>query len=414
MQEFGHAVTLPHSSTMNCNGSSFADDPSTCTHSEYGGRHSPMGSGCYSMTGWERWREGWIQGCNGVRVKSTGTYTIYPIELPCNGAQVLQIPMAKTRKAPDGLAVTLSHYYLELRGPYGIDTPLKPQVLLYAGPEQPVHNRLDDQRAWVLDQSSSDTSINGWGLQVGKAFEDPAGGVSFTVQSMDANSATIQVTITSTTVPNSSGDSLCIDNSVFQPGVTECAPTTAKPGDATVGGGASTGGQTNTGGSGGKGGAGSGGMGGKGGAGGSNGGFAGRGGAGGNSGSAGRGGAGGNGGDGGGGTNAGGTGGTTGGTTGGFSTGGTTGGTTGGFSTGGTTGGMPTTGGVSPTTGGAPPGGGPGGPIVGEPPPVDGGCTCEIGVGAHPRSSPWSLAALGLALTHLFTRRRQRAKDTER
>jgi len=35
-------------------------------------------------------------------------------------------------------------------------------------------------------------------------------------------------------------------------------------------------------------------------------------------------------------------------------------------------------------------------------------------VGARARSSPWSLAALGLSLTHLFVRRRKRARDSDR
>jgi MYXO-CTERM domain-containing protein len=426
MQEFGHAVNLPHSSTMSCtlpDGSkgSWSDDPSTCTHNEYGGKHSPMGSACYSMTGWERWREGWLSGCNGVKVKSTGTYTIYPIELPCNGPQVLQVPMAKTRKAPDGLNVTLSHYYLELRAPYGVDAQFKPQIVIYASAEEPVGRGLGDLRAWVLDQNPGDNTFNGWGIGAGQTFNDPAGGVSITVNSVDQNKAEIQVSITNTTVPNATGETICMDKSVFMPSTvgTECSPMTTRPDGSTVGGATGTGGSA-SGGSGGRGGAGgsggaAGGMAGNAG----RGGFGGQGGAGGNSGNA------GNAGNAGKGGAAGGTGGAGGGTagtaSGGSSTGGVTnqGGSSGMIGTAGSSGatnlgGSPATGGAPPTsTGGTSTGGAATGGQVGVPPPVDGGCTCRVGPTA-PRGNPWGLAALGLALGSLIRRHKRRAEGRER
>jgi MYXO-CTERM domain-containing protein len=413
---------------MTCSGASFADNPANCTHNEYGGRHSPMGSGCSSMTGWERWRSGWLQSCNGVRVKSTGTFTIYPIELPCSGAQVLQIPMAHTRQAPGGLAVTLSHYYVELRGPYGIDTPLKPQILVYASAEQPVSRQIGDLRAWILDQNTSDTTINGWGLGAGQTFNDPAGGVSFTVQSVDATQAVIQVTITSTTVPNVTGDNTCIDGTtVFTPGMSECAPATSRPdGSTTPGGAAGMGGTSGTGGS-----------------------MGGRGGAGGGAGMAGTAGRGSGGGGGQGGTSGGGTAGSAGNTSGGGASGnsntaGSSGTGTGGTATAGSSGasaqggsagmpsgtagssgatgvgGVPLTGGAPTTsTGGAVPvtgtggswtGGAPAAPASGVQPPIDAGCACEVGAGARPRGSAWSFAAVGLTLSHWLRRRRKAAR----
>ena len=49
------------------------------------------------MNAWQKTYQGWTQGCNMVRVRSSGTFTLLPLELPCDGAQVLQIPMPKTR-----------------------------------------------------------------------------------------------------------------------------------------------------------------------------------------------------------------------------------------------------------------------------------------------------------------------------
>jgi hypothetical protein len=418
MQEFGHAVNLPHSSTMKCSDGPMSDNPSGCTHNEYGGRHSPMGSSCYHMTGWEKWREGWLSGCNAVRVKgSGGSFTLHPLELPCNGVQVLQIPMAKTRPGPGSESGTmLSHYYVEMRGAYGLDTALKPQVLVYAANDVQVmtgKGGIGNSRAWVLDVNTADTSINGWGIPVGQSYSDPAGGVKITVTSITATEATVDVEITNTTVANATGSTVCMDSSAFTPpGSAECSATPARPGN--TGGG----GVLSTGGSGGGAGAGAGGTTPRGGAGGTagvpnagrsgggaltTGGF-------GSSGaptagnqSGGASGASGN-------VGTGGIVGLTGGatsTSGGSSSGGALG--SGGFIT--VSGGLPGAGG-SPggsSSAGAgpliPAAGAAGRPVVLPPETVGEGCTCSVGPGRE-RASPWSLAALGLILTRWMGRRR--------
>ena len=98
IQEPGHNLGMQHSSSMDCGTASFADTPQgNCTHSEYGDPYDPMGGGCRHMNAWQKTYQGWTQGCNMVRVRSSGTFTLLPLELPCDGAQVLQIPMPKTR-----------------------------------------------------------------------------------------------------------------------------------------------------------------------------------------------------------------------------------------------------------------------------------------------------------------------------
>ena len=122
VQEPGHNFGMQHSSSMDCGTEVFPDVPDgTCTHSEYGDRYDPMGGGCRHMNAWQKTYQGWSQGCNGVRVRSTGTFTLLPLELPCDGAQFLQIPMPKARpfmrprwrRSPS--TDMLTHYYLELR-----------------------------------------------------------------------------------------------------------------------------------------------------------------------------------------------------------------------------------------------------------------------------------------------------------
>ena len=123
VQEPGHNFGMMHSSSMRCGTATFADDPeaANCTHSEYGDRYDPMGGACNHMNAWQKVFEGWLQKCNGISVKSSGTYTLQPLELACDGPQVLQIPMPKVRpfgrSGGGGLATieNIQYYYLELR-----------------------------------------------------------------------------------------------------------------------------------------------------------------------------------------------------------------------------------------------------------------------------------------------------------
>ena len=135
IQEPGHNFGMQHSSSMDCGSASFHDTPQgNCTHSEYGDPYDPMGGGCRHMNAWQKTYQGWTQGCNMVRVRSSGTFTLLPLELPCDGAQVLQIPMPKTRmfmRSGGGGSATneaLNYYYLELRTKRGVDTSLTTSV----------------------------------------------------------------------------------------------------------------------------------------------------------------------------------------------------------------------------------------------------------------------------------------------
>ena len=75
-----------------------------------------------------------------MKVGSSTTITLVPQELPCDGAQLLQVPAPKTRGAPaagdrQGSGPMLTHYYLEMRGPHGFDSGLGPMVLVSIGPD---------------------------------------------------------------------------------------------------------------------------------------------------------------------------------------------------------------------------------------------------------------------------------------
>jgi hypothetical protein len=314
---------------------------------------------------------------------------------------------------------TLTSWYLEYRTPVGLfdgnaagGTALTAQVLVHVGPDATVTSKGGGPHMWLVDASAgakAGSLASNPGMVAGGSFSDPAGGLTVTVMSMDAEKAVVNVQYAA-----GSGGATCADGTMFTPpGDETCIPPVNTPpdggwpdagsggkgGTGGTGGAAGKGGTAGTGGTGGA--AGTGGVAGTGGAAGTGGGTAGTGGA------AGKGGAAGTGGTGGG---AAGTGGATGGTGGG--TGGTGGATGGGAGTGATAG---TTGtGGSGATGGATGGSGGDAGTGGRPPPTTGGgdeggdCGCRI---ARPTSGGKlaSLVALGLGAV-FASRRRPRAR----
>jgi hypothetical protein len=279
VQEPSHNLGMQHSSSLRCpNGASFANDPGTCTHDEYGDRHDPMGGGCRHTNAWQKAYQGWFGGCNSVRVMQSGTFTLLPLEVECNGIQVLQIPMPVTNRiiprsggggSPSNDPV--QYYYLELRTRTGFDQPQTsyPTILVHVGPDYRPRTQ-DGRHTWILDMVPSTTGTNSFdGMAQGQTFTDPAGGVSFRVDSLSASSASITVT-----VPTNSANTCAGGGNLTAPGPATCT-------SSGMGGMGGMGGMAGAGGRGGAGGGGTGGTAGRGGAG-----------AGGMSGSAGRGGAG--------------------------------------------------------------------------------------------------------------------------
>jgi hypothetical protein len=233
VQEPGHNFGMMHSSSMTCSGmKAFTDDPDTdCTHNEYGDRYDPMGGACNHMNAWQKVFEGWLQKCNGARIKSSGMYTLQPLELACDGPQVLQIPMPKVRpfgrSGGGGLATVenLGFYYLELRTPRGFDSTIRTSPTVLVRVAEDFRDRTDRGRhTWILDMDPTTRTIDGLGA--GKSFTDPAGGVTFQVISASMDSATIQVT-----VPNGTGGPTCLDETPYDPAVSRlCGGLTAPDG----------------------------------------------------------------------------------------------------------------------------------------------------------------------------------------
>jgi MYXO-CTERM domain-containing protein len=254
VQEPGHNFGMQHSSSMVCPGGvSFVDAPDgMCTHNEYGDRFDPMGGGCRHMNGWQKSFEGWLAGCNSVRVTSTGTFTLFPIETPCNGIQVLQVAMPHTRPFSHSgggstrtTTDTLTSYYVELRSPAGFDQGINTTVLIHVAGDYRMRTQ-SGLHTWLLDMTPNTTSLTDAALAAGQTFNDPAGGLSITNVSADATHAQIQVT-----VANGTGDPTCLDGTTLMaPGPTSCGGA----GGSVVVGGGGAGGAAGAGGRGGAGG----------------------------------------------------------------------------------------------------------------------------------------------------------------
>jgi MYXO-CTERM domain-containing protein len=222
IQEPGHNFGMRHSAGMTCMDGAvpFLDVPQdVCVHSEYGDSFDPMGrGGCKHMNSFQKTYVGWLGKCNMAEVTTSGTYTLLPIELPCNGIQSLQVPMAKARpffrSGGGGSAgiTELTHYYLELRAPHGIDRQLQPQVQVRVSND----TRMANQRpthTWFLDMAPA---MGQQGLLTGGSYTDPAGGITFTVESLDAKQATVRIEIAGSTP---GGPARCLDEStVMAPG----------------------------------------------------------------------------------------------------------------------------------------------------------------------------------------------------
>jgi MYXO-CTERM domain-containing protein len=197
MQEPGHNFGMQHSSAMKCGTTPFADDPATaCTHNEYGDRYDPMGSGCRHMNSFQKAYQGWFDKCNVVEVSANGTFTLVPLELPCDGIQVLQVPMPKVRMFPHsgggGSAATalLSHYFIELRAPIGLDKGLGPIVQIRVSSDIRSRAQRGDH-SWFLDMDPTTTTLDG--LAPGQSFTDPSGSPKITVVSTDGTKASVTV-----------------------------------------------------------------------------------------------------------------------------------------------------------------------------------------------------------------------------
>jgi MYXO-CTERM domain-containing protein len=261
VQEPGHNFGMNHSSGMKCGSAIFADNPATaCQHDEYGDTYDPMGDGCYHMNMFQKEYQGWIGGCNSVKVTSSGTFDIFPVSQACDAIQVLQIAMPKARTFRDDSGETdqLAFYYVEYR-----HEPVfsKPTGAIYDGVQLRVGQQYlkpadDGRHSWLLNMHPGSQNV---AFSAGQTFTDPSGSPTITLVASNGTKATIKVEFTG----GGSGAPTCLDGTmVTAPGPQSCGGGgpigTGGAGGAGTGG--SGGGSTSAGGAGGSGGRGTGGA----------------------------------------------------------------------------------------------------------------------------------------------------------
>jgi hypothetical protein len=241
-QEPGHNFGMRHSSWLDCGDAPFADEPDVaCEHDEYGDPYDPMGSGCRHMNAYQKVYQSWLQRCNAVRVTASDSFTLLPLEIECDGIQVLQIPMPKQRPFTHDRTDVLGYYYLELRTAVGFDANIRvaPEVLVHVAED--FRDRTQRGRnTWILDMDPSTSTMDG--LDAGESYTDPAGGVRFEVVSIDSERATIQVDIDAVLDGGSTAPT-CLDGSTLAaPGPSGCLPPPDGAGGAAGSSGADAGG----------------------------------------------------------------------------------------------------------------------------------------------------------------------------
>jgi MYXO-CTERM domain-containing protein len=207
-----------------------------------GGGSQQMLNTCYHMNGVQKAYQDWLGGCNIVKVTSSGTFTVFPLEKACNGIQLLQVPLpeARTLTFPPSPVATLrsgvmTAYYVELRAPVGLDAPLgNPRVFLVAAGDLREARQRGNPN-WLIDTTPETRSVLDAHLTVGKTYSDPApNGPKITVMSADATKAVIQVQL-GTAPATGAGMGTCSDMMPFVgPGPAECnAAPMAPPGTPT-------------------------------------------------------------------------------------------------------------------------------------------------------------------------------------
>jgi hypothetical protein len=234
VQEPLHNFGLTHSSSAACTDALGAPVPlpgpndGTCAHEENGNPFDPMGTGCFHLNGIHKNTLRWISHCNVVRVRSTATFTLFPIEKPCAGVQLLQIPLPAVRTVRMGsMNPALSYYFLEMRAPVGLDASLTPRVLVMVG-EEPAGGQREESRHWLLDMTPGTPDLSDAALPEGVTYADPApDGPKFTVVSINAERAIIEVELARGRAAEAG---TCEDGTLFlSPGPTSCDQASPPP-----------------------------------------------------------------------------------------------------------------------------------------------------------------------------------------
>lgn len=171
--EIGHLLGLGHANSYSCQENIIAK-PEECKSLEYGDRYDVMGL-VYPDTfphfnAPHKIDLNVFEPSNIVEVKTSGVYTISPLETQTNQPQVIKI------KRP----YDQSYYYLEYRQPLGYDSNL---------PEKVTRGFILHLQSWILNMAAGPAFIDD------QVFDDPLNGIQIKQINHNANNVTVSIKI---------------------------------------------------------------------------------------------------------------------------------------------------------------------------------------------------------------------------
>ena len=198
--ELGHAFGLWHSHLLDCG--TTAVICSSGTAQEYGDQMDVMGvpqQASPDYNAFQKERLGWLNyGASPSiqTVTSSGTYTIYPIELAGTGPNAL-----KVLQSTNSTTGAKTWYYVETRQAVGFDAFLT--TWPYSTTQNTTTGALfhlgtdgDGNSSLLLNMSPSTPTYNfEMSLPAGQSFTDSTAGLTFTPTAVSSSGATVQVTM---------------------------------------------------------------------------------------------------------------------------------------------------------------------------------------------------------------------------
>ncbi len=194
--ELGHNFGLQHSHSLDCDLSPLG---TTCVTMDYGDVADTMGSTTSShFNSFQKERLGWL-GDTGqptmAIAASSGTYNIDTYEVMNTNSKTLKI-----LKSTDALTGAKTWYYIEYRQPIGFDQELATLYgsNLVSGVIIRMGTDGDRNSSYILDMTPGTIPTFDMGdaaLTLGRTFSDSVAGVSVTLLSMNANGASVSVTL---------------------------------------------------------------------------------------------------------------------------------------------------------------------------------------------------------------------------
>jgi M6 family metalloprotease-like protein len=186
--ELGHNLGLNHARSQYCGLTTFGSPTVGCTTYEYGDSFDVMGenmTGTYHMNAPHKDMIGWFDIGNEIDIRTSGTYTLTPLEIATPGVKALKIP----RQASYDISgnPTLGYLWLEYRQATGTDALLASTAFNGALAHISLPN---STYTTLVDAAPTNGNI---AILPGTSLTDPLTGSTVHVSAMDTESLTVNV-----------------------------------------------------------------------------------------------------------------------------------------------------------------------------------------------------------------------------